>query len=440
MPPTPHLSFTGLDEFVNRPVVKNCKAKSSEEEPKVVRKNNDALIIEEWVSDDEEEDMSQPKIEKKTVRPSIVKIEFVKSKQQKQNSRKNVKQVDCNYHQKQFQNQRMVKPVWNNAQRVNHQNFAKKSHPCAKKNMAPEAILMKSGLVSINTARQNISKTAVLVNTARQVNVAHSKTTLNAARPMSYLSKTEHSTVKRPIYKNTTFKNNNINQRVNTVRGKKFNTARPKAVVNAVKGNKFDVVKASNCWVWKPKNKVSDHGNPQIDLQSQGVIDSGCSRYMTGNISYLIDYEEIDGGYVTFEGNPKGGKITGKGTQSNGFAEFLKMMDSNLQVIKERMVDEGIQETIVKEKMGINQESIELPDNLNMHALEDYSIFDFSRDDDNVGAEADINNLDTTIQKCFSYGKIEEEVYYVHHQELKIQTIPDRVYKVEESTKWTTSS
>nr|GEY88123.1 hypothetical protein [Tanacetum cinerariifolium] len=34
MPPTPDLSVTGLDEFVNKPVVKNCKAKSSEEEPK----------------------------------------------------------------------------------------------------------------------------------------------------------------------------------------------------------------------------------------------------------------------------------------------------------------------------------------------------------------------------------------------------------------------
>nr|GEU78114.1 hypothetical protein [Tanacetum cinerariifolium] len=71
-----------LDEFVNKHVVENCKAKSSEEEPKVVRTYDDALIIEEWVSDDEEEDVSQPKIEKKIVKPSIAKIEFVKSKQQ----------------------------------------------------------------------------------------------------------------------------------------------------------------------------------------------------------------------------------------------------------------------------------------------------------------------------------------------------------------------
>ncbi|GKA83574.1 hypothetical protein Tco_0805169 [Tanacetum coccineum] len=94
MPPTPDLSFTGLDEFVNEPVVENCKAMSSKEEPKAVRKNDDAPIIEEWVSDDEEEDESQPKTKKKTVRPSIVKKEFIKSKQQEKTTRKTVKEVE----------------------------------------------------------------------------------------------------------------------------------------------------------------------------------------------------------------------------------------------------------------------------------------------------------------------------------------------------------
>ncbi|GJS79454.1 putative ribonuclease H-like domain-containing protein [Tanacetum coccineum] len=79
MPPTPDLSFTGLDEFVNKPVVENRK--SNEELSKVVRKSDDSLIIEDWVSDSEEENVSlmkngcqivrkknvsQPKTEKKT--------------------------------------------------------------------------------------------------------------------------------------------------------------------------------------------------------------------------------------------------------------------------------------------------------------------------------------------------------------------------------------
>ncbi|GJX85058.1 putative ribonuclease H-like domain-containing protein [Tanacetum coccineum] len=63
-------------------------------------------------------------------------------------------------------------------------------------------------------------------------------------------------------------------------------------------------------------------GIPQIDLQDQGVIDSGCSRHMIGNMSYFTDYEEIDGGYVAFGGNPKGGKITRKGTIKTGNLDF----------------------------------------------------------------------------------------------------------------------
>nr|GEX47291.1 hypothetical protein [Tanacetum cinerariifolium] len=53
-------------------------------------------------------------------------------------------------------------------------------------------------------------------------------------------------------------------------------------------------------------------GNLQQALKDKGVIDSGYSRHMAGNISYLSDFEEINGWYVAFGGNPKGGKITGK--------------------------------------------------------------------------------------------------------------------------------
>ncbi|GKA22548.1 hypothetical protein Tco_0708510 [Tanacetum coccineum] len=78
MPPTPDLSFTGLDEFVNKPIVENRK--SDEEVSKVVRKSNDSPIIEDWVSDSKEKNVSQTKTEKKTVKLSIAKIEFVKPK------------------------------------------------------------------------------------------------------------------------------------------------------------------------------------------------------------------------------------------------------------------------------------------------------------------------------------------------------------------------
>ncbi|GJW21666.1 putative reverse transcriptase, RNA-dependent DNA polymerase [Tanacetum coccineum] len=146
MSPKPDLSFSGLEEFVNdpivskptvkKPVVETSEAKASADMPKAVRKNNGAPLIKDWVSDTEEEDVPQAKIQKKTVKPSFAKIEFVKSKEQVKSPRK--------------------------------------------------------------------------------------------------------TTVK------------------------------------------------------------------------QGVIDSGCSRHMTRNMPYLTDFEEINGGYVAFGGNPKGGKITGR--------------------------------------------------------------------------------------------------------------------------------
>ncbi|GJR06781.1 putative ribonuclease H-like domain-containing protein [Tanacetum coccineum] len=158
------------------------------------------------------------------------------------------------------------------------------THPSPKRNMVPKAVLIKSGLVSLTTARP--------------VNTAQPRTTVNSARPMTNVFNKAHSTVRRPINNKTTTKNSNSNQKVNT--------ARPKAVLNDVKGNHVNAVKASACW-----------GNPQMDLHDQGVIDSGCSRHMTGNMSYLTDYEEIDGGYVAFGGNPKGGKITSRVPRKN---------------------------------------------------------------------------------------------------------------------------
>ncbi|GJW35903.1 putative ribonuclease H-like domain-containing protein [Tanacetum coccineum] len=88
-------------------------------------------------------------------------------------------------------------------------------------------------------------------------------------------------------------------------------TAGPKAVVSDNKGNEANDVKALACW-----------GNPQQELQEKGVINIGCSRHMTGNKSYLSDYKEIDGGFVTFRGDPKGGRITGKGKISTGKLDF----------------------------------------------------------------------------------------------------------------------
>ncbi|GJU62722.1 putative ribonuclease H-like domain-containing protein [Tanacetum coccineum] len=112
---------------------------------------------------------------------------------------------------------------------------------------------------------------------------------------------------------------NEIN-RINNV-----TTAGPKVAVSAAKGNGENAIKSSACWIRRPIGNVIDHtskGNPQYTLQDQGIFDSGCSRHMTGNKSFLTDYQEINGGFVAFGGSPKGGKITRKGKIWTGKLDF----------------------------------------------------------------------------------------------------------------------
>nr|GEZ98840.1 ribonuclease H-like domain-containing protein [Tanacetum cinerariifolium] len=76
-------------------------------------------------------------------------------------------------------------------------------------------------------------------------------------------------------------------------------------------------------------------GNPHHALKDKGVIDNGCSRHMTRNVSYLSDFKELNYGYVAFGGNPKGGKIYGKGkimTEKLDFNDgyFIKELKFNL--------------------------------------------------------------------------------------------------------------
>ncbi|GJW66572.1 ribonuclease H-like domain-containing protein [Tanacetum coccineum] len=279
-PPKFDLSNSGLEEF-QQPEFEGYGPKPSksfsEDTSNEVRESPDAPLVEELVSDD--------KLEKKTVFPTVAKIEFVRPKQQEKPVRKPVKyaemyrsqsprgnqrnwnnqksqqlgsnfvmynkacfvcgsfdhvQANCNYHQRERVESR------NNYTRVNYNYSAKKTHPCAHRNMVPRAVLMKTGLKTVNTARP--------------VNTAHPKTTVYSARPMSHFSKSAQSTVKRPYQIRTTLTNKNFSQKVNTAKGnfytarpKAVNTARPNsAVVNAVRANQVNAVKASACWVWRP--------------------------------------------------------------------------------------------------------------------------------------------------------------------------------------------
>ncbi|GJV90490.1 putative ribonuclease H-like domain-containing protein [Tanacetum coccineum] len=249
--------------------------------------------------------------------------------------------------------------------------------------MVPRAVLMKSGLVSINTARQNISKIAVSVNTARQVNTAHSTTIVNAARPMSYLFKTTHTTVKKPINNNTTFKKCNINQRVNTVRGKNVNTARPKEVVNVVQGNNVNAIKASACWVWKLNTKVLDHVS--IDQVFYTTTHAQVNRGAKRGLAIL-------NGDLQDKGSTKASDNAGQARK-----EIEPVKDYILLPLW--TVDPPFSQDLKSSHNDGSKPSSDDGKKVDEDLRKDnISIFEFSRGGEDDDAETGMNNLDTIIQ------------------------------------------
>nr|GEZ88902.1 ribonuclease H-like domain-containing protein [Tanacetum cinerariifolium] len=275
------LSYTVLEELFNEPKTEKSKDKSNDVEPESVRKGSDALIIEDWVLDDEEE-----KVEQKEVKPSINWINFVKAtidnnpkekvkndEQPKQNTHSkrgnqrnwnrmmshrlgsnwemfNKSCYECgsfehlirNYqhHQNKIKQQKVLKPMWNNSQRVNHKNH-------------------------FNAKRNHVPQVALTVNAARPITAVHPKRIMN----------------------------------VNTGKLKAaVNAAKAKTKHKAVKGKRGNAVKASACWiktvnddVWLQalidgKKVVINEASIRHDLKLNDVEGTSC-------LSNAIIFEEL---------------------------------------------------------------------------------------------------------------------------------------------------
>nr|GEU97883.1 ribonuclease H-like domain-containing protein [Tanacetum cinerariifolium] len=132
------------------------------------------------------------------------------------------------------------RPVWNNVQRLNHQN-----------KFVPTAVLTKTCRFPVNAARQNFTSQAALISIARKVNTARPK--VNEIRPRHNVYKS-HSPIRRAFYKTTASKVYFAHHKVNTARDKSG---------SAVGGEWENVVKASKGCNWRYKryywNRVSKY-------------------------------------------------------------------------------------------------------------------------------------------------------------------------------------
>ncbi|GJY19477.1 hypothetical protein Tco_0390968 [Tanacetum coccineum] len=259
MPPKYDLVLADEGEYVfsesvtSIPDVATREAKNSMSKPKSVTEP----LIEDWISDIEDE--NETKFKSKQRKPSFAKTEFVKSNEHVKTPKESVKKVEnkkqAKYPRRNSQSPRdcdlnetkmVEKTIWNNARMANHQNSQRITHRHLKGNFVPKAVLMKSGIKSLNTVGQNFLKPVVSVKTSRLINTAYSRPTMNSARKASNVFNKAHTHVKRPFNKSITNKNSNLKEKVNTVKGD-VSTAGPKVVVSNNKGNEANDVKASAC-------------------------------------------------------------------------------------------------------------------------------------------------------------------------------------------------
>ncbi|GJV21135.1 hypothetical protein Tco_1370155, partial [Tanacetum coccineum] len=174
-----------------------------------------------------------------------------------------------------------IRPVWNNTQRINHQN-----------KFVPTAVLTRSGRIPVSTAKQ-------------YVNTATPKNRVNVSKSTKNTFLKSHSPIRRPFYKSTVLNTRVSKEKVNTVRVNGVNTV-GQIVVSTVKGNGVTVVIASAGYVWRPKmtdlnngskynsgSWISKRGSPQQALKYKGMFDNGSSRHMTGNKALLTKFSHV---------------------------------------------------------------------------------------------------------------------------------------------------
>ncbi|GKA60527.1 ribonuclease H-like domain-containing protein [Tanacetum coccineum] len=482
-------------------------SKDSVEKPKTIRPS--APIIEEWDTDNDNDSVFRPKSDQ--TKPKFTKINFVKSGENvksvnKENTHRQVEYPrksqsprgnrrnwngmmtqklgngfefikkacfvcgsfnhlikDCDFHDNKMvekpvlnnkgrvTGQREIRPVWNNAQRVNHQN--KLTHPHPKRNFVPTAVATKSGQVPVNAAKQSSPRAATSISTARPVNTAAPKPKVNDALPTTYSYFQAHSPVKKPINKRTAVTDINFNKKINTAKVNNVTTAGPKAVVSAAEGNgemcpvtilntldpvgKFDgkadegfLVRYSiNSKAFRVFNtrtrKVEENLHITFLENKPNVAESGPNWLFYINLlTNSMNYEPVtssedtvadDAGKKTNEKPANKGERNGQEKErgasdkegDQNVQDFRAELDNLLVQQKEGYATSTNRVSTISPPVSvvgqIFDNADDLPTDPLMPDLEDTvdllntDIFSGAYDDEDEGAEVDLNNLETTM-------------------------------------------
>ncbi|GJV70239.1 ribonuclease H-like domain-containing protein [Tanacetum coccineum] len=266
---------------------------------------------------------------------------------------------DCDYYEKKMAREAEVKkqrvfntgngvakPIWTNANRVNHANkFIPKSVKLntGRPNINSVRPNINTGRTNINSVRPNINTGRTNINSVRP-NINTGRTNVNPVRPRVNTGSSNVNTVRsrQPVPNKTSNsfspkrpQVNQFNQRghfsksYSSIRRPFAKTTAQMSHSHAVKGNWGSAVKTSAGYNWRNSkpNSNCDSGptfirtdHPLKNMVDRGIFDSGCSGHMTGNKDQLEDFEEFNGGSVTFGGSK--GYISGKGKIRVGNLDF----------------------------------------------------------------------------------------------------------------------
>ncbi|GJV83327.1 hypothetical protein Tco_1523225 [Tanacetum coccineum] len=245
--------------------------------------------------DAQREQLSDASIEIKAYTQGLKKVKAQLVAHQQEDA----KQPGVNNRMKRNSSQRENRPIWNNVQRVTHKNQFVHTAVQTKTGKIPVNTARASGTNNVSTARHNFNSQAVLTNAAKNI-----------------------STVKSVV------------NRLVLLGEKGKLLLSPQQVV--IRDQKDITGKIS-------PNTIVDQDYPHRTLQNKGIVDSGCSRHMTGNKAYLAEYQDFNGDLVAFGGSK--GYITGKG---------IKREYSNARTPQQNRVAERKNKTFIERQLNKN--------------------------------------------------------------------------------------
>ncbi|GJX21875.1 hypothetical protein Tco_0226320 [Tanacetum coccineum] len=217
---------------------------------------------------------------------------------------------DCDYYEKKMAREaevkrvvntgnRVEKPVWTNANRVNHAN-----------QFVPRSVQLNAGRPKFNSVRPNINTGRTNINSGRpKVNAVSPKVnTVRSKQPVTH--KTSNSSSPKRPQMNQMNQRRDFSKSYSSVRRPFANSTAQMANSNAVMGSWGSAVKTSASYNWRNTRPNFNYNSgptfirtehPLKNMVDRGIFDSGCSGHMTSNKDQLEDFEEFNGGLLPLE-------------------------------------------------------------------------------------------------------------------------------------------